>query len=130
MSLVSAGSERAKFGYLLQLAQEQIKALETDDMFAFDRILAARQTIIGSFIDAHAQVAADPALQTVVTQIQECDKSAQRLLYRKVGKIMRAMSELQQAKLARRAYFKTGRSGSSSAQLFHSETPRFIDQKS
>ena len=121
MSLTSAGSQRDKFGYLFQLAQEQIKALEADDMYAFDRILAARGTIIDSFVDAHAQVAADPALQTLATQIQECDRSAQRLLYRKVGRIMRSMSEIQQAKLARRAYFQDGRPPSPRAFEFQPE---------
>ena len=81
----------------LQFAQEQIKALEADDMYAFDQILAARRTILDSLVDVRAQVAADPALQTLATRIQECDRSAQRLLYRKVGGIMRSLSELQQA---------------------------------
>lgn len=130
MSLTSASSERDKFGYLLQLAQEQIKALEADDMYAFDRILAARGTIIGSFVEARAQVEADPALQTVVDQIQECDRSAQRLLYRKVGRIMRSLSELQQARQARRAYFQTGPKPSPGAFAYQSETPRFVDQQS
>lgn len=130
MSLTSAGSERDKFGYLLQLAQEQIKALEADDMYAFDRILAARGAIIDSFIDARGLVESDPALQTQAAQIQECDRSAQRLLYRKVGRIMRAMSELQQAKLARRAYFQGARTPAPGAFEFKPEAARFVDQQS
>lgn len=130
MSLSSASSEREKFDYLLQLAQEQIKALETDDMYAFDRILAARKTIIDSFVDAAGQMAADATLQTVVTHIQDCDKSAQRLLYRKVGRIMRAMSELHQAKQARRAYFNSSGRQPSLLNQFKSESARFVDQKS
>ena len=130
MSLTSAGPVRDKFGYLLQLAQEQIKALESDDMNAFDRILAARRAIISSLGDARDQVAADPAMQTLAEQIQECDRSAQRLLYRKVGRVMRALSELQQAKKARRAYFRSGSGTTPGAYPFQPETPRFVDQQS
>lgn len=130
MSLASANSEREKFDYLLQLAQEQIKALEADDMYGFDRILAARKTIIDSLVDAPGQLAADSTLQSVVTNIQDCDKSAQRLLYRKVGRIMRAMSELHQAKKARRAYFNASAGLPSLLSQFQSEPARFMDQKS
>ena len=104
MSLATNSAERAKYGYLLQLAREQIQALESDDLFAFDRILAAKRALIESLRDARALVASDPVLGKQVTQIQEMDAAAQRLLYRKVGKIMREMSELQQFKKARRAY--------------------------
>ena len=104
MSLSSRSAERAKYGYLLQLAREQIQALESDDLFAFDRILAAKRTLIESLTDGRTLVAADPVLQKQVTLIQEIDATAQRLLYRKVGKIMREMAELQQFKKARRAY--------------------------
>ncbi len=104
MSLASASTERAKYGYLLQLAREQIQALETEDLFAFDRILSAKKTLIESLVDGRAMMASDPTLRSVVTQVQDLDKTAQRLLYRKVGKIMREMAEIQQFKKARRAY--------------------------
>ena len=104
MSLASNSAERAKYGYLLQLAREQVQALESDDFFAFDRIIAAKRALIGSLVGARALLAVDPLLQKQVTQIQELDAAAQRLLYRKVGRIMREMAELQQFKKAHRAY--------------------------
>ena len=67
---------------------------------------------------------------TIADQIQECDHSAQRLLYRKVGRIMRALSELQQARKARRAYVTGGSSATPGASPFRPGTPRFIDQQS
>ncbi len=51
MTMAAGNPERAKFGYLLDLAQEQIQALESDDMFAFDRILAAKHSLIASLRD-------------------------------------------------------------------------------
>ena len=104
MSLSNRSAERAKYGYLLQLAREQVQALESDDLFAFDRILAAKRTLIESLVDGRTLVASDPVLQKQVTLIQEIDATAQRLLYRQGGQIMREMAELQQFKKARRAY--------------------------
>ena len=125
MSLSSRSAERAKYGYLLQLAREQIQALETDDLFAFDRILAAKRTLIESLTDGRTLVASDPVLQKQVAQIQEIDASVQRLLYRKVGKIMREMAELQQFKKARRAYGLRP-----SPKHFSPDTPKFLDRHS
>ena len=104
MSNANANAERAKFGYLLQLAHEQIQALETEDYFAFDRILAARQSLIGSLRDVRAQINADSTVATVVAQIQDADKTAQRLLFRKLGRIMRELNTLRQYQKARVAY--------------------------
>ncbi len=128
MSLVSQNAERAKFGYLLQLAQDQIQALEADDFFGFDRILAAKAALVTTMTDARAQLAADPSLGKVVTQIGECDKAALRLLYRKTGRLMREMAELQQGSKARRAYSVPVRHFASPA--LEPESPRFLDQKS
>ena len=128
MSLASRSAERAKYDYLLQLAREQIQTLEADDLFAFDRILAAKRTLIESLVDGRALMAADPTLRALVTQVQELDKTAQRLLYRKVGRIMREMAELQQFKKAKQAY---GRSAPPAGLLrFTPEAPRFLDQRS
>ena len=80
MSLASASAERDRLKYLLQLAHEQIKALEADDSFALDRILAARGAIIDSLGALRAPDAAAPTLRTMAAQIQECDRSAPRLL--------------------------------------------------
>jgi hypothetical protein len=98
MSLMTSNTERAKYGYLLQLSQDQIKALEVDDLFAFDRILSAKRSVIESLSDSQTLVAADPTLVTLVSEIEDTDKAAQRLLYRKLGRIMREMSELNQVK--------------------------------
>ena len=120
-------TERAKFGYLLDLAKDQIQALESDDMFAFDRILAAKRTLIESLSDARATCAADPTLAGVVSRIHDADKMAQRLLYRKVGRIMREMNELNQQKKARGAYSPT--SHPARAASFRPDTPSYMDLK-
>ena len=100
MSLASGSAERAKYGYLLQLAREQIQALETDDLFAFDRILAAKRTLIESLVDGRTLVAADPVLRTLVTD-PGTGRGGSAPAYRKVAGIMRGMEEMQQFKGAR-----------------------------
>ena len=128
MSTASANTESAKFGYLLELSQEQIQALECDDMFAFDRILAAKRTLIESLSNARGVLAADPTLAGVVTRIQDADKMAQRLLYRKVGRIMREMNELNRQKKARGAYGEAA--APKRAIGFLPDTPSYLDTKS
>lgn len=127
MSLASSSAERAKYGYLLQLARDQVQALNSDDTFAFDRILAAKRALIDSLVDAREMIAADPVLRTQVTQIQELDKTAQRLLYRKIGRVMREMAELQQFKKAHRAY---ARPQTRKPQRFQAEGANFLDRQS
>jgi len=130
MSSATGNTERAKFGFLLELSQEQIQALECDDMFAFDRILAAKRTVIESLNDARSLMSADPTLATVVTRIQDADKMAQRLLYRKVGRVMREMNELNQQKKARGAYGPTSRLEPGKPIGFLPDTPSYMDIKS
>lgn len=130
MSTAAGNTERAKFGYLLDLSQEQIQALECDDLFAFDRILAAKKTVIESMHNAQAVMAADPTLASVVTRIQDADKMAQRLLYRKVGRIMREMNELNQQKKARGAYRSTPGRMAAKPVGFLPDTPSYLDMKS
>jgi hypothetical protein len=130
MSLAAKTTGRAKFDELLQLTHEQIEALERGDKKAFDLILAAKRALIDSFTDARSLIEADPALQDIVIQIQECDQAAQRLLYRKIGWVMRELCELQQAQRARRAYHKADMATPRRTYPFQPDTPRFIDRKS
>lgn len=104
MSTATATTERAKLTYILELSREQVHALEADDFSAFDRILAAKRSLIAGLTEARHLVTADPALASVVSAIREADGMAQRLLYRKVGRVMRELNELNQYKRARGAY--------------------------
>ncbi len=104
MSTATAATERANLRYILELSQEQVRALESNDLPAFDRILAAKRSLINGLTDARHLVASDPALASVVAAIREADGTTQRLLYRKVGRVMREINELNQYKRARGAY--------------------------
>ena len=128
MSTTHYLSERAKYSYILQLSKDQIRALEMNDMAAFDKILAAKRTIINSLTDARSLVANDPTLMTVVEQIKDSDKLTERLLYRRVGEIRRKMDEIQQFQMARRAYKKIGRK--SPSFVTSNETPMVVDIRS
>ncbi len=127
MSTASATAERTKLHYILELSREQIQALEADDFSAFDRILAARRSLIGGLTETRHLVAADPALASVVSAIREADGMAQRLLYCKVGRVMRELNELNQYKQARGAY--ASRLSPYPASLAP-DASRFMDRKS
>lgn len=119
--------DREKLDFLLRLSLEQIRALEADDLNAFDHILAAKDAVIASFQDARALVASDSALAGIVLHIQDADKSAQRLLYRKTGRIMRQLTEIGQQKRARFAYQSPG---GVRADTPPADASRFLDRKS
>ena len=129
MSLTTRTSDLKKFKTLLELAQQQIAALDADDMPAFDTILAKKRTLIESLQDAHGLLDADPSLATVVARIQDADRAAQRLLYRKVGLIMREMNSLNQQEKARGAY-RSERPSAPKPVGFLPDTPMFMDVRS
>ncbi len=127
MSTASATAERTKLTYILELSREQIHALETGDFSAFDRILAAKRSLIGGLTETRHLIDTDPALASVVSAIREADGMAQRLLYRKVGRVMRELNEMNQYKRARGAYA----SRLSSAPLgLLPDASRFMDRRS
>lgn len=130
MSLSSNSAERAKYGYLLQLAQDQIFALESEDFFAFDRVLAAKRTLIESLVGGADFIRTDPALSSIVAQIEDRDQAAQRLLYRKIGRVMREMAEIQQHKKAGRAYRRPASSCIPTVHPISPDAPQFLDRAS
>ncbi|MGI4791429.1 MAG: hypothetical protein ACRYFS_21585 [Janthinobacterium lividum] len=130
MSLASRNAEHAKFKRLLELASQQIKALEASDMLVFDEILAAKRTLIESLQDARGTLTADPTLEAVVSRIQDADKVAQRLLFQKVGQIMREMNSLNQQEKARGAYGREKPTPIAKPIGFLPDTSMFMDVRS
>lgn len=130
MSLTSTLNERAKYNYLLQLSGEQIRALKLGDMATFDRILSAKRAIIESLVDGRSMVKNDPTLLGIVQQIQENDRAAEKLLYRKIGYIRRQLSEIHEYKKARRAYGRSSTRISRGPFIVDENTPRFFDKAS
>ncbi|HEX5322252.1 MAG TPA: hypothetical protein VFW40_00600 [Capsulimonadaceae bacterium] len=130
MSLTSSFNERAKYQYLLQLSNEQVRALKLGDMPTFDRILAAKRAIIDSLVDMKNLVRNDPTLRTVVEQIVQNDHIAERLIYRKMGRIRRELSEIHQFKKARRAYGRNSAKIKPGGFIVDENTPRFLDKAS
>jgi len=125
MSLAATGGDREKFDFLLQLSLEQVRALEADDMNAFDHILAAKNAVVSSFQDARALVASDSTLAGVILHIQDADKTAQRLLYRKTGCVMRQLTEIGRLNRARCGYQSPG---GVRADLPPPDASRFLDR--
>jgi len=130
MSLAANTSERDKYYQLLQLSQDQIKALEMDDLFEFDRIMAVKDDVIKSLGDSTGLVDTDPALAGVCSQIQDRDKTAMRLLFDRLGKLKRQISELNQYQAARSAYRTAAQQSTELGRIFANGAPRFIDHQS
>ena len=128
MSLIARSAERAKFQALLGLAEQQIHALEADDMLRFDEILTQKRALIESLVE-NRRAAADDVLESLVSRIEDADKAAQRLLFSKAGLIMREMNRVNQQEKARGAY----RAEPPPARRplgFLPDTPMFIDARS
>ena len=130
MSLAARNAERATLKRLLELAQQQMQMLEADDLLAFDAILAEKHTLIKTLKNGPAILAADPSLETLVVRIQDADKAAQRLLYQKVGFVMREMNRVNRQEQARGAYHQAAPSAAPKPLGFLPNTPRFMDVRS
>jgi len=130
MSLAAHTSEREKYYQLLQLAQDQIKALEMDDLFEFDRIVAVKDEVIKSMGDSTGLLDTDPALASVCSEIQDRDKTAMRLLFDRLGRLKRQISELNQYQTARAAYRVSAQQLTEQGRIFANGAPRIVDRKS
>lgn len=130
MSLAARNAERATLKRLLELSQQQISTLESDDLLAFDAILAEKQTLIKTLKNGPAILAADPSLEALVLRIQDADKAAQRLLYQKVGLVMREMNRVNRQEQARSAYHQAAPSAARKPIGFLPDTPMFMDARS
>jgi hypothetical protein len=129
-SVEAIAREREKYYRLFQLAQDQVRALEADNRFEFDRIIAVKDEIIKSFGDTAGLLEADPALATIVEQIQDRDRTAMLLLHDKFGRLKRRMAEMNQNKAARAVYARAGKPKSELGAIFADGCPRFIDRHS
>ncbi len=130
MSLTARNTERAKFTTLLALSQQQIQALEADDMLRFDEILTEKRLLIESLTQQCSSVTTDAALESLVSRIEDADKAAQKLLFAKVGVIMREMNRLNQQERARGAYRRETPSIAPRPLGFLPDTPMFVDARS
>lgn len=130
MSLTARNEERAKFRSLLSLAQSQIAALDADDMLRFDEILTEKRILIESLVSSRGPVAEDAALESLVSRIEDTDRAAQRLLYAKVGVIMREMNRVNQQERARGAYHQEAPKPARRPLGFLPDTPMFVDARS
>ncbi len=130
MSLAARSAERATLKRLLELALSQVGALEADDLPAFDAILTEKRTLTQSLKNGPAILVADPSLETLVARIQDADKAAQRLLYQKVGIVMREINRVNRQEQARGAYHQAKPSAAPKPIGFLPDTPRFMDVRS
>ena len=130
MSLTARNDERAKFRSLLSLAQSQIAALDADDMLRFDEILTEKRILIESLVASRGSITEDAALESLVSRIEDADRAAQRLLYAKVGVIMREMNRVNRQEKARGAYHREASTPVHRPLGFLPDTPMFVDARS
>ncbi len=130
MSLTARSADRAKFQRLLELALQQVAALEADDMLLFDEILDSKRVLIESLTDSRRPAAEDAALESLVSRIEDADKAAQKLLYAKAGLIMREMNRVNQQEKARGAYRREAPPAARRPLGFLPDTPTFVDARS
>lgn len=130
MSLTARNQERAKFRSLLSLAQSQITALDADNMLRFDEILTEKRILIESLVSSRGPINEDAALESLVSRIEDADRAAQRLLYAKVGAIMREMNRVNQQEKARGAYHRETPAPARRPLGFLPDTPMFVDARS
>jgi len=129
MSLAVRSAERTTLKRLLELALKQVSTLEADDLPAFDAILSEKRTLTKSLKNGPAILAADPSLETLVVRIQDADKAAQRVLYQKVGLVMREINRVNRQEQARGAYYQAP-SAAPKPVGFLPDTPMFMDVRS
>ncbi|MDR3707237.1 MAG: hypothetical protein P4L33_02975 [Capsulimonadaceae bacterium] len=129
MAITRNLSERAKYTYLLQLSQEQIRAIERNDMHAFDQILLAKGSIIESLADPAELIKADPSLETIIERLKASEIEAQEKLNVLLNEIKTKLNTAQSYKQARHAYRRFTPIGTSGYDFRLDKTiPRFIDR--
>ena len=99
-------------------------------MLRFDEILAEKRVLIESLTGSRSSVTADTALESLVSRIEDADKAAQKLLFAKVGIIMREMNRLNRQEQARGAYRRETPSAAPRPLGFLPDTPMFVDARS
>jgi hypothetical protein len=130
MSLAAHATEREKYYRLRELARKQIYAIEADDFFEFDRIMAEKDEVIATMGSTEGLLDADPALVTVCDEIRERDKTAMRLLFDRLGRLKRQITELHQYQTARNAYRAAAKPATEAERIFANNAPRFVDKRS
>jgi len=123
-------AERAKFSYLLKLSQEQIRAIEDDDMERVDRILTAKGTLISCLSNAKEASSLDAEIAMLVDQIKVSEEQATQMLEVKLNDIKHELIEIRVKHQARGAYFKFSSIGPHGYDFRRDNTlPRFIDRE-
>jgi hypothetical protein len=130
MATSNTQGERAKYGYLLRLCQEQIRVVTDGDMMTLDRIMAAKKAIIGNLIDPQGLMKRDPSVIEVIDQIKAAEKETQRILQERMDAVKLKLHRFNQQQRARRAYRRYPAVIHSAGFAIDQYTPRFIDRAS
>ena len=129
MSIQRNLSERAKYTYLLQLSSEQLRAIERNDMIAFDQILLAKGAIIESLGDPASLIASDPSLAEIIEKLKASEIEAQKKLNVLLNEIKVKLNTAQSFRRARHAYRRfTPITQSGYDFKLDKSIPRFIDR--
>jgi hypothetical protein len=120
-----------KLRYLLKLSQEQIAAIQREDMDRVDRILAAKGALIETISNVKLAVSINPEVEELVEEIKKNEEKAQEMLEFRLHAIQNELITVRKQKKARGAYFKFASIGSDGYDFRKDETvPHFFDNPS
>ncbi len=121
-------AECAKYSAILQLSVKQIAVIESGDFATLQAILSAKGALISSLRDGRALLAANPALRSVMQQIEQTEIQAEQALESRLTGVKQKLSAIHSAKSARRTYRKESRK--LPAFVPSTETPMLFDMLS
>jgi hypothetical protein len=122
--------QRVKFERLRRLSEEQIRAIEANDMERVDGILAAKGVLIQTLSCATLAGSLDPELLSLLDQIKKTEKQAQSMLEAKLSGIGSELREIHGKKIAQGAYFRLSPIGPHGYDFRRDQSlPRFIDRE-
>ncbi len=124
-----SSAERAKYHAILQLSQQQIAALESDNFAVFQALLTAKGKLITNLEQAGTLLESDASFAALVERIRSCEQRSETLLTARLNQTRLRLGELRERKTARRAYesAERRRSLSLAPTLAVADTPRLFD---
>jgi flagellar biosynthesis/type III secretory pathway chaperone len=120
-----------KYNYLLELALEQLRAIECGDQKRLQLIIEQKWSLIRSLSGTKELMTKEPTLPGIIERIQKADKLAETRLAARMGTVREQLCQINKRRSAKRVYCQAGRQKHPVLGLaLDDTTPRFFDIKS
>jgi hypothetical protein len=100
---------RSKFESILELSEDQLKALQCGNMPGFQHALAAKGAVIESMVGALTKPITDPIILAMVTKIQENEQKSESLIRQRLEGTRNELIKHEQTRSATKVYGKVGK---------------------